>query len=137
MTTHNNFSASRSKSKTTGNAQGGARGLPTVGFSNFCLKASGKGPSDRQLFQDFSSGLVVKRFSGNSDPISGQFSGVAKNSWMLKSDGTKVPVQEVMIAGNLFDLLNQIVAVGSEQHSLMGNGLAPYIVVDGVAVTAG
>ena len=42
-----------------------------------------------------------------------------------------------MIAGNAFDLLKQIVAVGATSHHLMGASRAPYVLVDGVSVTAG
>jgi predicted Zn-dependent protease len=46
------------------------------------------------------------------------------------------PVHEVMVAGNLFDLLNNIIAIGSSTHHVHGGGLAPYILVDGISVTS-
>jgi PmbA protein len=136
---HNSFSASRAGAQSTGNATGGSRGLPGVGISNFVIKASQKAKalSDTEMEKLIHKGLVLKRFSGNSDAVSGQFSGVAKNSWLIENGKRGRPVQEVMVAGNIFDVMNQVKAIGSTSHDIMGTALAPYILVDGLSVTAG
>jgi len=46
-------------------------------------------------------------------------------------------VNEVMIAGNLFEALKQVVPAGDTLHSLFAQGRAPYLLVDGISVTAG
>lgn len=134
----NMFSASRSGSQTTGNAVGGSGSLPKVGFSNFGIQGSQKAikKSDSALMKELRQGLVLKRFSGNMDPYSGHFSGVAKNSWWIENGQYAHPVSEVMVAGNLFDILKQVLAVGDNVHRLMGSGLAPYVLIDGVSVTS-
>lgn len=134
---HNAMSASHSGTHSTGNAVGGARGVPGVGISNFgiCASAKAKSVSDEEIFKLLNRGLVLKRFSGNDDTVSGQFSGVAKNSTVFEN-GSHRPVQEVMVAGNMFEMLNQIIAVGSQSHPTLGNGLAPYVLVDGLSITA-
>lgn len=135
---YDGFSARRAGVASTGNALGGAGTLPGVGFANVAVTADpahGKVLAEGDLAAELGSGLVVKRFSGNVDPQSGEFSGIAKNSWWVR-DGERVhAVNEVMIAGNAFDLLKQIVAAGDRQHVLMGAGRAPYLLVDGVSVT--
>lgn len=135
---HNLFSASRSGTQTTGNAQGGASMLPKVGVSNFGIKASRQARKldDTALMGDLRQGLCLKRFSGNMDPYSGHFSGVAKNSWWIENGQYAHPVSEVMVAGNLFELLKQIVGIGENPHRLMSSGLAPYVLVDQVSVTS-
>lgn len=135
---HNCFSASREGVKPTGNATGGSRSLPGIGFHNLSVAASdvAQAKTDQELLKSFNQGLVIKRFSGNSDFTSGQFSGVAKNSWWVENGQRAFPVTEVMIAGNLFDLVKQVLEIGKEAHLLGGGGMAPYIIVDGVSVTA-
>lgn len=134
---HNCFSAKRGATQPTGNSSGGARSAPSIGFQNVSVLSKIGGPDDRAIYKEFSKGLCLKRFSGNADPTSGQFSGVAKNSWWIENGERAYPVQEVMISGNLFDVLNSIQTVGSVSHKVQGDGLAPYIIVDGLSVTAG
>jgi PmbA protein len=138
FTAHNCFSASREGIGSTGNATGGSRSLPGIGFLNLCIKSSdgSHSVSDEGLMKAFGTGLVVKRFSGNSDFTSGHFSGVAKNSWWMEKGVRSHPVTEVMISGHLFDLVKRVVEIGKESHRLGGGGMAPYIIVDGVSVTA-
>ncbi len=79
--------------------------------------------------------LSMRRFAGNLNTVTGDFSGVAKNSHML-NDGEAIPLVETMVAGNVFDLLNNIVAVGEARNhrGLMETG--PFL-VDGVSVSVG
>jgi PmbA protein len=137
---HNCFSAHRAGTETTGNAVGGSRSLPSVGFHNVTIEGVGNGGSvlsEDALFQALGSGLVVKRFSGNADPQSGHFSGTAKNSWWVRDGSRAHPVHETMIAGDLFELLRNVVAAGDVLHTAFGEGRAPYLLIDGVSVTAG
>ncbi len=79
--------------------------------------------------------LSMRRFAGNLNSVTGDFSGVAKNSHML-NNGEAIPLVETMVAGNVFDLLNNIVAVGEARchRGLIETG--PYL-VDGVTVSVG
>ena len=81
--------------------------------------------------------LIVDRFSGNIDPVKGDFSGVAKSSRMLKDGKDAGPVTETMIAGNLFEALSNILTVSKEQELISGAMLLPWMLVDGVSVTGG
>lgn len=136
---HNCFTAKRGGVAPTGNASGGTRSLPGIGFSNVGLSASPSSKitkSDEEIFELAKNALLLKRFSGNSDSTSGRFSGVAKNSNWVANGSIDHPVHEVMVAGNIFDVLNNIVAIGSYNHHVHGGGLAPYILVDGISVTS-
>ena len=134
-TAHNMFSATRGKAAPTGNATGGARSMSSIGLMG--LSVGGGKTSENDLYDALQTGLVLKRFSGNSDPVSGQFSGVAKNSWWVEKGKRTSALKEVMIAGNMFDLLKSIQLIGSKVHCIGGSFDSPYILIDGVSVTAG
>jgi PmbA protein len=135
FTAHNCFSAKREKISSTGNAMGSARSVPSIGLSGLSVESGDS--TEHTLLSELKSGLVIKRFSGNADPVSGDFSGVAKNSWWVENGERAFPVKEVMVSGNMFDLLNHILLVGSEKIRQMGSFDSPYILVDGISVTSG
>jgi PmbA protein len=135
FTAHNMFTATRGKVVPTGNAAGGSRSMPSIGMHGLSVGA-GK-TSEADLYAALNNGLVLKRFSGNTDPVSGQFSGVAKNSWWVENGKRTASLKEVMISGNMFDLLKDIKLIGSKIHRLSGSFDSPYILIDGVSVTAG
>lgn len=125
----------------TGHAAGGPSGPPSAG--SHLLEMDGGTQSLMRLTQEASqqnpSGdfLLVNRFSGQVDPVTGDFSGVAKGGeWWSK--GEKVhTVQETLISGNLFDCLgNGFVGASIETQVLDGAEKAPYVVLNGVSVTA-
>lgn len=134
---HNGFTAARGGVSPTGNASGPAQSMPAIGLRNLKIEMkSGQLLQDDELLRNSEGLLVVVRFSGNDDPVSGQFSGLARNSWVVENGSIK-PVSEVMIAGNIFDMMQQIAAAGRKTHSVFGGADAPYLLVDGISVTAG
>jgi PmbA protein len=140
---HNCYSARRAGSPPTGNAVGGARSQPAIGFANLAIELAPDAGvavlSEAELFAlaDADGKLLLKRFSGNQDHTSGHFSGVAKNSYLMNA-GTRGPaIRETMVQGDSFEILRHIVAAGATAHELPGGGLAPYVLVDGLSVTAG
>ena len=60
-------------------------------------------------------GLIVNRFSGGQPSSNGDFSGVAKNSFLIEDGKVSSAVSETMISGNIIDMLNNIVAISKEQ----------------------
>jgi PmbA protein len=79
--------------------------------------------------------LMVDRFSGNSDPIKGDFSGVAKSSRLFMDGKDISSVTETMIAGNFFEMAKSILAVSDKAELKSGSFMSPYILVDGVSVS--
>jgi PmbA protein len=77
----------------------------------------------------------VDRFSGNIDPIKGDFSGVAKSSRILRDGKDCGAVSETMIAGNLFEVLSNLQAVSNVQELVSGAILLPWVLGDHVSVT--
>jgi PmbA protein len=118
-------SASRRDAEPTGNEDG----------LTVCRIAGGEGDIADLARQAGRPVLALRRFSGNLNTITGDFSGVAKNSHLL-NNGESIPLMETMIAGNVFDLLNNIVAIGKSANyrGIMETGP---ILVDGVSVSVG
>ena len=80
--------------------------------------------------------LVVDRFSGNSDPSKGDFSGVAKGSRLYRGPASSEPVTETMIAGNVLDLLQNVIGLGKDVENIGGGFVAPYVLLDEVSVSS-
>jgi len=79
----------------------------------------------------------VERFSGNVDPVTGDFSGVAKGSHFYENGEHQYPLTETMIAGNVFELLKNIVALSDRSEPFCNAYRTPWVLVDGVSVTTG
>lgn len=126
--------ARRANASSTGHANGDARSLPGIGTTNLSVAAGDA--SEEDLLRALGDGLFVGRFSGNVDSVSGDFSGVAKGSFVVSGGERGKPVQETLIAGNAFDLLEKIVGVGATVHRVF-TFEGPWVLVDGVDVTAG
>lgn len=126
--------ARRAGKHSTGHAQGTARSIPGIGTTNIAVSAGSR--SDDELLHDLGDGLLIGRFSGNVDEVSGDFSGVAKGSFLVKNGRKIAPVQETMIAGNVFELFTKLLASGHTLHRNMTTE-CPYVLVDGLTVTAG
>lgn len=79
--------------------------------------------------------LMIDRFSGNTDPLTGDFSGVAKSSAVIHPDGRQQAVLETMVAGNVFDIVNAIEGVSQETEVSNYAFSSPYLLAGGVTVT--
>jgi PmbA protein len=121
---HDCYSAKRCKTTSTASSGG-----------PFALVMAA-GPDDLKTMMNARSDLlVVDRFSGNIDPIKGDFSGVAKSSRYFKNGLDHGAVAETMIAGNLFESLKQILALSTDREEVSGAMLMPWALVDQVSVT--
>ena len=80
-------------------------------------------------------GLLVSRFSGNADPISGDFSGVAKAAYLIKDGKIERAVAGTLIAGNVFEALKTLSGISREQESVF-NYTLPYLRLEGISITA-
>lgn len=115
------------------------RARPLTGHCGFGLHGAKVSPGDAalaDLLQPSKPLLAVHRFSGNVDAASGDFSGVAKGSHLYLPGGDRRPVSETMISGNVFELTRSILAMSREVEVVENGYIAPWILVDGVSVTA-
>ncbi len=79
-------------------------------------------------------GILMGRFSGGNPGPAGDLSGVAKNSFLIENGRITKPLSEVMISGNLADMLRNTVAVSQEREN-SGYWLLPWIRVKGVTIS--
>jgi PmbA protein len=127
-------SAARAGAKSTGHASGSARNPPQIGNTNVILE-KGDAP-EADLPGLVNEGIWVERFSGNVNSVSGDFSGVAKNSFRIEGGKKGAAIKETLISGNVFDLLPKVVAMGDQLHRNMAYR-GPRVVVDDVQVVSG
>ncbi len=79
-------------------------------------------------------GLLLARFSGGRPGNSGDFAGVAKNSYYIEDGEIKYPVSETMVSGNFAEMVKNITAVSSERVDF-GYAILPYVSVSGVTIS--
>lgn len=79
-------------------------------------------------------GLLLNRFSGGSPGANGDFSGVAKNSFLIKDGKIACSVSETMISGNIAALLKNISAVSAERVT-DGATILPWVQVPGITIS--
>ena len=94
---------------------------------------AGKTPL-QDMIKGIKAGLIVGGFSGGNPGTSGEFSGVAKNSYYVEDGEIQGAVSEVMINGNLGTALQNIRAISAE--TLCDGGMVvPYVLVDGIVIS--
>ena len=112
---HNRKTAKKQRVASTGNALRPGLSAPiTVAPTNFFFK-----PGDKTLAEleaDMSNGLVITDLSGlhaGANMTSGDFSLLSKG-YLLKGGKRVQPVEQITIAGNFYDVLKNIRAIGSD-----------------------
>jgi PmbA protein len=131
---HNAYTAHSMRTADTGHATGSARTLPGIGPTNLSI-LPGEVPKDA-LVSDTRQGLFIRRFSGNVDPISGDFSGLAKAAHLIRNGKTTRPVTGSLIAGNVFEALRTLSGVSVEREQVY-NFTLPHLRLEQVSVTPG
>ena len=110
---YNTYSAAKAGTTSTGNAtRGGYSSLPGIGPTNFFMLAGKTDPDD--ILKEIKEGLyVLGTQGGGANPVNGNFSTGAIGLWI--SEGKKTnPVANITLAGNMFDILKGIDAVGND-----------------------
>lgn len=112
---HNLKTAKKAGVKTTGNAsKGGYASAVDISPSNFYFKPGEK--TLDQLMADMQNGLVITDVSGlhaGANAVSGDFSLIAQG-YTVKDGKKDAPVEQITVAGNFYQLLKNIRAVGSD-----------------------
>lgn len=67
-----------------------------------------------EIISSIKRGILVMRISGGMPAANGDFSAVAKNSFLIENGEIKQPLREVMINGNLAVMMNSIKAISKE-----------------------
>ncbi|MBO4384895.1 MAG: TldD/PmbA family protein [Clostridia bacterium] len=94
-------------------------------------------PGDRSIDEIIASidrGIIVGRFSGGAPASNGDFSGVAKNSFLIENGRIGPALSETMISGNMAAMLKNLRGVSKEQVA-DGATVLPYMAFDGITVS--
>jgi len=109
---YDSFTARKAKAHTTGNASRSYNALPSIGTNNLYLAPGAKTPES--LIREVDQGFYVTAMLGRgADIVTGQYSRGANGLWIEKGE-LSYPVQEVTVAGDLLQMLQQLDAVGSD-----------------------
>ena len=115
------YGANKTRGKRAGNSGTGM----TVASGNKTLE---------EIIAGIDRGILVMRFSGGEPAPSGEFSGVAKNSFLIENGKIACPLSETMISGSVPDMLNRIRDISSDTLR-DGSGSLPYIAFDGLTIS--
>ena len=86
------------------------------------------------IIKNIDRGILLCRFSGGSPSDSGDFSGVAKNSYYIEKGKIKFPIIETMISGNISQMFMNITNVSKENVDF-GDSILPWVSFDGVTIS--
>jgi len=119
-------------SRYTANKTGHSR-FPNSGGHLIVEAENGGQQSLSQMLSGIRRGLLIGRFSGGQPGSNGDFSGVAKNSFLIENGKVTRAVSETMVSGNLQELMMNIRTLSSETLC-DGNVVLPYALCDGVTI---
>jgi len=131
---YNTYTAKKEGARSTGNAGGSSSSPPTVSTTNFIVNPMGS--SLEKLVAEIDKGVIISRFSGNVDPVNGDFSGVVKGGQMVTNGAIEHAVKEVMVAGNVFEALLRLNGI-SRERKVIYDSILPYMRFDGISFTTG
>ncbi len=94
---------------------------------------SGSTPLE-EMIKSVKKGVLIGRFSGGSPGANGEFSGVAKNGFMIENGKIVSALSETMISGNLADMLFNLVDISKETLE-DGGMVVPYMSFDGITIS--
>lgn len=138
---YDNYTAKRENRGSTGNASRQGRvnaayaNQPIIKPSNLVLLPS-KG-SLKDLIRELSDGVLIRGSligALHSNVITGDFSVSADNAFKIENGEVAFPLKACTVAGNLYEALNHVIAIGNDSKSF-GNFICPSLIVDKIVVS--
>ncbi len=102
--------------------------------TSFALVIEGGETPIEEIIKNTEKGVLIGRFSGGSPAANGEFSGVAKNGFLIENGKIVSALSETMISGNLADMMNNLIAISKETLE-DGSIVAPYMAFGGITVS--
>ncbi len=87
-----------------------------------------------EIIGSIDKGLLVMRFSGGQPAASGEFSGVAKNSFLIENGKISNAVSETMISGCVPEMLVNIREI-SKDVAKDGSNSLPFVAFEGITIS--
>jgi PmbA protein len=127
----NTYTGRKLNMPSTGNASRGLAGTPGIGAGNLFLE---KGTvSTQQLLSEIKVGFYVTELMGfGVNMVTGDYSRGAAGLW-IENGELSFAVEEVTIAGNLKEMLNNIVAIADDLE-FRGSVASPTLRIDGMTI---
>ena len=127
----NTYAARKLGMKSTHNAARGLAGTPGIGCGNLYLEPGTQTPEE--LIGDVQTGLYVTGLMGfGTNIVTGDYSRGATGLWIENGVLTHA-VEEVTIAGNLGEMLMNVVAIGNDLE-FRGSVASPTLRIDGMTI---
>jgi PmbA protein len=127
----NTYSARKLGMKSTHNASRGLAGTPGIGCGNLYLEPGSLTPE--RIIGDVPAGLYVTSLMGfGTNIVTGDYSRGATGLWIENGELTHA-VEEVTVAGNLVEMLQNITAIGNDLV-FRGSVASPTIRIDGMTI---
>jgi len=127
----NTYTARKLNMQSTGNASRGLAGTPGIGGGNLFLENGAVSP--QQLLADVKAGFYVTELMGfGVNMVTGDYSRGAAGLWIENGELT-FAVEEVTIAGNLKEMLNNITAI-ADDLKFRGSVASPTLRIDGMTI---
>jgi PmbA protein len=127
----NTYAGRKLGMKSTGNAGRGLAGNPYLDAGNLYLEAGTQ--AAEEIVRGVERGLYVTRLLGQGvNLVTGDYSRGAAGLW-IENGELAYPVHEITIAGNLREMLRNIMAIGSDLV-FRGATAAPTLRVDGMTI---
>lgn len=125
--------AKKSNTKTTGNCSRSYSSFPGIGYNSLSIEA-GDGKVEKWI-SNLDQGIIVKELMGlhMANPITGEFS-LGASGLVIKNGKISNGFRGVTISGNLNDIFNQIVEIGSD-FEYKGTKGAPSLLVKDVILS--
>ena len=131
---HSRKTARKAGTQSTGNASRGVGSPVRVAPTNFFFRPGEKNLDS--LLADLGDGLLITELGGlhaGANPISGDFSLIAKG-FRVKDGKQGEPVEQITVAGNFYELLKNVRAVGSDLEFKSGNIGSPSVDIGDIHV---
>ena len=105
---------------------------PIIGLSNLIIEPGIK----KDLIKEMDKGIFVRSLMGvhTMDQVTSNFSLAVYEGFYIEKGEIKYPLKDCMIAGNLFELLNNITEISKDQKDTGDGWLIPKILCKGISV---
>ncbi len=129
---HNSATAAHFGVKTTGHAARGPRSTLGVGLHQYEVAA---GPDADVLAGTYLEITDLTGLHSGANPIAGDFS-FGASGYLCRDGARQQPVRGITVAGNFYEMLKQIAAIGTEQFwNWQRHALMPHVRFAGIAVS--
>jgi len=128
--------AALAHTRSTGNGSRSRGGLPSPAPSAFIIAPGGA--TFNEMVEDIKEGLVVEQLmgAGQGNILGGDFSGNVLLGYKVESGKIVGRVKDTMVSGNVYQMLKQNIAIGSDAKWVGGFLQTPHIYCPSLSVAS-